>query len=165
MPKLVLVSGSINSGKSTVSRYLVELLPRAAHVQGDALRHFVTWLPLEEAIPITLSNITVVANTFLAAGLDVVIDYPLYKPSYEKLCAALSQTATSVHPFVLAPPLEVAQRRRGDRVLSQREVDRIGFHYRTNLHDPGFGIRIDNSGQTPLETAEVILRHLGLPNR
>jgi len=45
-------------------------------------------------------------------------------------------------------------------VLSQREVDRIAFHYRTNLHDPGFGVRIDNSEQTPTETAEVILRHL-----
>jgi hypothetical protein len=45
-------------------------------------------------------------------------------------------------------------------VLSQREVDRIAFHYRTNLHDPGFDVRIDNPEQTPMETAEVILRHL-----
>lgn len=140
------------------------MLPRSAHVQGDALRHFVTWLPLEEAIPITLQNIISVAGNFLAADFDVVVDYPLYKPDYERLCKALSGTATSIHPFVLAPPLVVAQRQRGDRVLSLREIERIAFHYSTNLHDPGFGIWIDNSEQTPQETAEVILRQLGLPN-
>lgn len=164
MPKLIFVSGSINSGKSTVSRLLVELLPQAAHVQGDALRHFVTRLPLEEAIPVTLRNITSVSSNFLSAGFDVVVDYLLSKSDYEKLCAALSGTATVIYPFVLAPPLEVAQSRRGDRTLSPREVERIAFHYRTKLHDPGFGVRIDNSEQTPQETAEVMVRRIGLSN-
>jgi predicted kinase len=160
MPKLIVISGSINSGKSTTSRLLVERLPRAAHVQGDALRHFVTRLPLEEAVPITLQNIIAVSKNFLLACFDVVVDYPLYRPSYEKLCRALSGTATGVDAFVLSPPLEVAQRQRGDRVLSPHEVERIAFHYSTNLHDPGFGIRIDNSEQTPQETVEAMLEHL-----
>ena len=160
MSKLILVSGSINSGKSTTSRLLVERLPRAAHVQGAALRHFVTWLPLEEAVPITLQNIVSVSGNFLSAGFDVVVDYPLYRPSYEKLCGALSGTATGFDAFVLSPRLTVAQSRRGERALSPHEVERIAFHYSTNLHDPGFGIRIDNSEQTPQETVEAMLDHL-----
>ena len=104
MTKLIFVSGSINSGKSTVSRCLTELL-RSAHVQGDALRHFVTWLPLGEAIPITEQNIAAVSKAFLLAGLDVVIDYPFYKPDYERLCEILSGSATSIHAFILSPPL------------------------------------------------------------
>ncbi len=164
MPQLILISGSINSGKSTTSRLLVERLPRAAHVQGDALRHFVTWLPLEEAVPITLQNIIAVAGNFLSAGFDVVVDYPLYRPDYEKLCEVLSEATSAIYAFILSPPLEVAQCQRGDRVLSLNEVERIAFHYSANLHDLGFGIWIDNSEQTPQETAEVILRQLGLPN-
>ena len=141
------------------------MLPRSAHVEGDALRHFVTWLPLDEAVPITEQNIAVVSKTFLSASFNVIVDYPFYKPDYERLCKILSGSATFTQAFVLSPPLRVAQRRRGDRELSQREVDRIAFHYRTNLHNPGFGVRIDNSEQTPSETAEVILRHLNRSNR
>ena len=162
MPILIFVSGSINSGKTTVSQRLTERLPRAAHVQGDALRHFVTELPLEDAIPVTLANIEAVSHNFLLAGFDVVVDYPLSKSDYQRLCKGLSKVATSVYAFVLSPPLGVAQSGRGNRVLSPREIERIAVHYRTNLHNPGFGVRIDNSQQTPQETTEVILRHLSL---
>lgn len=160
MSKLILVSGSINSGKSTTSRLLVERLPRAAHVQGDALRHFVTRLPLDEAVPVTLQNIIAVSGNFLSAGFDVVVDYPFDKSDYEGLCEVLSEAASAIYAFVLSPRLAVAQRQRGDRVLSPHEVERIAFHYSTNLHDPGFGIRIDNSEQTPQETVEAMLEQL-----
>jgi adenylylsulfate kinase-like enzyme len=165
MPDLIVVSGSINAGKSTVSRLLVERLHqrrrRAAHVQGDALRHFVTQLPLEDAVPVTLQNIIAVSKTFLVADFDVVVDYPFYRPSYERLREALAGRATAVHAFVLSPPLEVAQGQRGERVLSPHEAERVAHHYRTGLHNPGFGVCLDNARQTPQETVELILRHLG----
>ncbi len=73
------MGGSINSGKSTTSRLLVERLPRAAHVQGDALRHFVTRLPLEEAVPITLQNIIAVAIP-LPNWADYLLEPVVYDP-------------------------------------------------------------------------------------
>ena len=157
MQKLILISGSINSGKSTISKLLVELLPDTAHIHGDALRHFVTWLPLEQAIPVTLQNVISVSKNFLLAGFNVVVDYPLYKADFEKVRDELAGCASSVHPFVLSPRLEVVQSQRGERTLSRYEVDRIAFHYKTNLHDPGFGVRIDNSDLTPAEVAQAIL--------
>lgn len=157
MPRLLVISGSVHAGKSTVSELLVSLLPRAAHVSGDALRHFVTRLPLGESIPLTLRNIISVSSNFLAAGFDVVIDYPLSKSDYTCLSDALSGEATATYAFILSPRLEVAQNQRGDRVLSAREVERIAYHYRTSLHNPGFGVLIDNSDQTPEETASTIL--------
>ena len=157
MPKLILISGSMNSGKSTTSKLLAERLPDTAHVQGDALRHFVTWLSLEQAIPVTLQNVISVSKNFLLAGFNVVVDYPLYKADFEKVRAELADYAGSVHPFVLSPRLEVAQHQRGERSLSEYEVDRIAFHYKTNLHDPGFGVRIDNADLTPAEVVQTIL--------
>jgi hypothetical protein len=148
---------SSRSGKSTISQLLLQRLPNSAHIQGDWLRHFVPWLPLEPAVSITIQNIASVASNFLDAGFNVVIDYPLSRPDYERLASALGAKASSTHAFVLSPRLEIAQARRGDRVLSEWEVSRIGYHYTSGLNDPGFGLIVDNSEQTPEETASLIL--------
>jgi hypothetical protein len=39
---IILLNGCINSGKSSTGRALARLLPRAAHVELDDLRHFMT---------------------------------------------------------------------------------------------------------------------------
>lgn len=156
MTKLIFISGSINSGKSTTSQKLAELLPNSALIHGDTVRHFVTWLPLQQALPITLQNIADIAKNFLEAGLNVIVDYPLEKKQFEALSGQLLDDATSVQAFVLSPRLEVAQSQRGERVLSAKEIERIAYHYQTNMHDPSFGICIDNSEITIEETAQMI---------
>ena len=45
-PMILLLNGPINSGKTTTAHALPPLLPRAAHVEVDALREFVPALPL-----------------------------------------------------------------------------------------------------------------------
>jgi hypothetical protein len=160
MPKLIFVSGSINSGKTTVSRLLVHEVPQSAHVHGDSLRHFVTWMPLNQAVPLTIANIIAVSKTFLEAGLSVVVDYPLAKPEYERMVGALARHATSVHAFILSPRLEVAQGVRGNRTLTEWEVSRIRQHYATGLNNPGYGVVIDNSDQTSEEAVDYILGQL-----
>ncbi len=139
-PKVIIVSGSINSGKTTTSKYLVERFENTAHVHGDSLRHFVTWQALEDSISITHQNIISVAKNFLEDGYNVVIDYPFYKEHFERLSTALSSFSDSIHAFVMSPPLKAAQKQRGERVLSQQEVNRIAYHYQTDLHNPEFGI-------------------------
>ena len=49
---IILLNGSINSGKTTVAKQLIQLLPRTAHVEVDDLREFIRFLPLAEAIPL-----------------------------------------------------------------------------------------------------------------
>ena len=159
-PKVIIISGSINSGKTTTSKRLVESRTKAAHVHGDSLRHFVTGQTLEAAIPITYKNISSVAQNFLKDGYDVVIDYPFYKKDFNSLVVHLSKYAESIHAFILSPALAVAQSQRGERVLSQQEVDRIAYHYQTNLHNPDFGIAIDNSELTLEKTVELILTYV-----
>lgn len=160
MAKLILISGSINAGKSTTSKKLAELLPHSALIHGDMLRHLVTWLPLEQALPITLQNIAAIAKNFLEAGIHVIVDYPLEQPQFATLSSQLAEYVSAIHAFVLSPRLELAQSQRGERVLSAAEIERIAYHYQTKMHDPGFGIRIDNSELTVEETAQIIYRHL-----
>lgn len=52
----------------------------------------------------------------------MVVDYPLYWPSYEKLSTAFLETTNGIYAFVLSPRLEVAQSQRGERVLSRRDL-------------------------------------------
>ena len=111
-------------------------------------------------MPVTLQNVIAVSRNFLSAGFNVVIDYPFYKADFERVRDELTGVADSVHPFVLSPRLEVAQSQRGERVLSRWEVDRIAHHYSTNLHNPGFGTRIDNSDLTSEETAQIVFGHI-----
>ena len=61
---------------------------------------------------------------------------------------------------LLSPPLDITQSQRGERVLSKQEVDRIAYHYQTNLHNPDFGIAIDNSELTLEETVKLMLTYL-----
>jgi hypothetical protein len=42
--------------------------------------------------------------------------------------------------------------------LDEWEKERIKYHYKININNPGFGNVIDNSNQTPEETANQILK-------
>jgi hypothetical protein len=159
-PVTILINGSINAGKTTVSQALCALLPRTAHVEVDTLHDFIEWMSLEESIPLNLKNAAAVGRNFLEYGLNVVISSPLNLPDYEYLVAELAGFPLAC--FTLSPPLEVAQRNRGARALSDWEHQRIAYHYATGIAHPAFGTIIDNAAQTPQQTAEAIIRSLGV---
>ena len=79
-------------------------------------------------------------------------------PDHERFVQGLADTGTLVHTFTLAPPFEVASNDRGDRKLSERERERVAQLYAAGINEPPFGAVIDNSLQSPEETAEVRLR-------
>lgn len=155
---VILVNGSINAGKSTVSRELCRLRPRMAHVEVDDLRGFIGWMPLVESIPLNLKNAAAVGRNFLEYGLDIVISYPLNRDDYEYLVSALKPYP--VYSVTLMPPLSVAQTNRGGRELESGEVERIAVMYQDGV--PEFEtMLIDNSETTPAETASLILQSIG----
>jgi len=157
---IILINGPINAGKSTVGRLLAALLPRTAHVEVDALRAFIPSVPLDEAIPINLENTVAVAGILVKRGFGVVITYPLGCGDHAYLVGHLIGLGTTIHTFTLAPSLAVALGDRGDRPLSDHERTRIRRQYADGRHEPPFGTRIDNSRQTPRETADIIVDFL-----
>lgn len=157
---IILLNGSINSGKTTTARRLMALLPRAAHVEVDALREFVACLPLAEAIPISLENAAAVTRNLARRGFDVVLSYPLGAEDHAGLVAAFADLATPLHTFTLSLTLATALADRGERRLSEDERRRIREQYAADGHRPAFGVRIDTTAQTPDETAAIILDHV-----
>ena len=157
---IMLLSGSINSGKTTVSKLLVQLLPRTAHVEVDDLDDFIDWMPLLESIPLNLANAAAVTRNFVAFGLNVIISMPLRQEDYDYLVHELQQTGVPIHCVTLDPSMAVALTDRGTRELTEWELQRIPQLYAEGIPSPAFGIVIDNARQTPEETARQILSTL-----
>lgn len=154
---ILLLNGSINAGKTTVSKQIVSLLPRTAHVEVDDLREFIRFMPLLESIPLNLANAVAVTRNFVASSLNVVISCPLRQEDYEFLIRELTPLGVPIHCVTLSPELAVALTNRGTRELTEWELQRIPYHYETGISAPPFGIIIDNSHQTPEETARQII--------
>jgi hypothetical protein len=62
--------------------------------------------------------------------------------------------------FTLAPKLDKVLTNRGARELDDAERERIKHHYNIGIANPTFGEIIDNSEQTPEETAKFILNKI-----
>lgn len=158
---IIFLNGSINSGKSTVAKLLVEKVPNAAIVEIDTLRDMIPWMPIDQAVPVNLENAVAVIRNFTKHDISCIIPYPLSEKNHAYLADALSDLKTPIHYFTLAPSIEVALSNRGERKLDDSERERIKHHYTIGIHTPSFGTIIDNSGQAPKETAQEILKYLG----
>ena len=154
---ILLLNGSINAGKTTISKQIVRMLPRTAHVEVDDLREFIRFMPLLESIPLSLANTVAVTRNFVAFGLNVVISCPLRQEDYGYLVRELTPLGVPIHTVTLSPKLAVALTNRGTRELTEWELRRIPYHYETGISAPPFGIIVDNTDQAPEETARQIL--------
>ncbi len=154
MPKLVFISGSINSGKTTTSKLLAEKLD-ADFINvddlNDSIPNFNLATDLDKSMDLAIAKI----NESIANGRSVVANYVVRQRDYDRFEREIHTDEQYV--VTLAPRLEVAQSKRGDRELSEWEVQRIKHHYDTGIANPSFGSVIDNSDSTLQETVESIL--------
>ncbi len=157
---IIFINGSINAGKTTVAKILAEKIPNTANIEIDNLRGFIHWLEIDKAVPINLENAVLVINNFAKYGYNVVVPYPLSQKDYEYLRNNLRDYINELYFFTLAPDIRKAQTDTGDRKLTQQERDRIQQHYDIGITKPLFGKIIDNTKQTPEETANEILAYL-----
>jgi len=154
---IIFINGSINAGKSAVAKILSKKLSNVALVEIDVLRDMISWMPIEQAVPLNLENAISVIKNFSKKGLNVIVPYPLSNKNYDYVANSLTGVDTKIYFFTLAPKIEKALTNRGARELNDWERERIRHHYKIGIHNPGFGEIIDNTDQTPEETAELIL--------
>lgn len=157
---IIFINGSINSGKSTVSALLAQQLKDVALLEIDVLREMIEWMPIDKSIPINLKNAVSVIRNFVQQGIDVIVPYPLSERNYQYFMDNLSEFHDTIRIFTLSPQLDTALINRGARELTEWEVERIKHHYSIGIHKPAFGEIIDNTNQTPEETASAIVHML-----
>lgn len=154
---LIFLNGSINSGKTTVAKILATKLSNIALVEIDSLRAMIDWMPIDQAVPLNLKNAVSVIRNFFSSGLNVVVPYPLSQENYDYMMDNLKDLKNQIYVFTLSPQLDKVLTNRGERDLDDWERDRIKHHYNIGINKPAFGEIIDNSNQTPEETADYII--------
>lgn len=157
---IIFLNGSINAGKSTVAKLLAKELRDTALVEIDAFHEMIEWMPIEQSIPLNLENAVSVIKNFAKRNLNVIIPYPLSQKNYDYMVESLKGLNTDIRVFTLAPQLEKVMTNRGMRELDDWERERIKHHYTIGIQSPAFGEIIDNTDQTPEETADLILSKL-----
>ena len=156
------INGPINSGKTTVSKILVNLLPNATFIEVDEL------MSDEEEAKLGLSmqdgwaerqkrlNETLLALKQSRKYETVIFAYPISKNSY-KIWTSMADENTRFMNITLAPSLEECLKNRGTRELDDWDRNRIREMYEEGYQNrPYSDFIINNDNQTPEETAEII---------
>lgn len=158
---IIYLDGPINAGKSTVGASLARRLPYAVHIEVDHLRHFASRLTLNQAIPYVLSDAAMLTSEWVKRGFQVIVSWPIERVNYHRFAEDVAGTGAPLFTFTLLPRLDVALKDRGARPLSDREQARIREMY-SGMYAGGqeVGFLIDNSDQSPAETAQIILDHV-----
>ncbi|MFA6295474.1 MAG: hypothetical protein WC666_03555 [Candidatus Paceibacterota bacterium] len=157
---IIFLNGSINAGKSTVAKILVEEITNTALLEIDVFHEMIEWMPIDQAVPFNLENAVSVISNFVKKGLNVIVPYPLSQKNYEFILENLKGLDTKIYFFTLAPKIEVALTNRGNRILNDWESERIKHHYNIGITNPTSGEIIDNEKQTSEETSKYILNKI-----
>ncbi|MET9656625.1 AAA family ATPase [Streptomyces sp. NPDC006510] len=169
-PAVVLITGVMASGKSTVAQALAERLPRAVHVRGDVFRRMVVsgraeMVPgaYEEAeaqlrLRYRLSAMT--ADAYAGEGWTAVVQDVVLG---EELAAYVERVRTRpLYVVVLAPDPRVVAEREAGRGKSGygagwtvEALDRV-----LREETPRIGLWLDTTGQTVGQTVDAVLAGL-----
>ena len=154
---IIIINGSINSGKTTVAKILWKKILNTAFIDVDKLREFVDWMPGERAFPLSIENAVLVMMNFVKNNLNVIFTYPLSEKNYVYIMNELKDIHIKIYTFTLNPSLNNVLTNRGTRKLTEEEINRIKHHYKVGINKPSFGKIINNTNQTPEETANEII--------
>lgn len=154
---IIFISGPVNSGKTTVSKILERKIPNTAVIEVDDIRKMVEWMPLFNALSLDLCNTISLIKNFVYKKINVVIAYPIRKKDFNYIKKNLSGINSEIYFFTLSPKIEFAMKNRGERKLFDFQMKKIKHHYKIGIANPDFGEIIDNTYQTPEETADIII--------
>ncbi|MEU6666184.1 AAA family ATPase [Streptomyces sp. NPDC046727] len=167
MDGVVLVTGVMAAGKSTVAQRLAERLPRAAHVRGDAFRRMIVsgraeYTPGAEGeaadqLRLRHGLSAAAADGYAAAGFTAVVQ-DVVLGEHLRTYAGLVRTRP-LYVVVLAPAAaEVAAREAGRAKTGYGGGWTVAaLDEELRLRTPRIGLWLDTSGWTPEETVDAIL--------
>jgi len=171
-PTLIVVTGIMAAGKSTIARLLAQRFARGVHVPADMLQQMIVsggeWVKEpgepsgEEAqqLRLRLKHMCLLGRSFLEAGFTVVLDDIILGERWQHLQADLQGVPFSL--IVLAPRVDVVAKLRDPGrampLIGEEWAKYLDHVLRTTMD--GCGFWIDNSEQTPEETVHQILQSL-----
>ncbi|WP_343048269.1 AAA family ATPase [Cellulomonas humilata] len=166
---VVLITGIMAAGKSTVAQLLAERLPRSVHVRGDVFRRMVVSGRAEVGTDLSAESLAqlrlryrlaaMVADEYADAGFTAVVQDIALGDDLPSWVAMFRNPPWVV---VLAPSASTVAAReagRGKTGYGAWTVEQLDAGLRDGT--PRTGLWLDTSEQTPDETVDAILA--GLP--
>ena len=167
LPRILIVTGAMAAGKSTVAQALAERLPKAVHLRGDVFRRMIVtgrvdpspgtedaWLgqlqlrqtlAVQAAVTYAAAGFSVIYQDILTNALpDILEDLSGWKPGVVVLCPRAETLA--------------------DRDAARAKTGYVGwtpaaFDAMVRAQTPPVGLWLDNSDLTPKQTVDHILQH------
>jgi predicted kinase len=163
---VVVITGVMAAGKSTIAQLLAEALPRSVHVRGDVFRRMIV-SGRAEPEPDETTEATAqlrlryrisaaVADLYADAGWTAIVQDVILGPD---LADFVAQVRTRpLHVVVLAPEPSVVEAREAARPKTGYgawTVDALDHSLRVDT--PRVGLWLDNSDETPEDTVRRLL--------
>jgi predicted kinase len=169
VPDILLITGIMAAGKSTVAQALAQRLPRSVHLRGDLFRRLIVSGradmmpdPSPEALrqlELRYELAATVACRYAAAGFKVVYQDIVLGPHLAKVAAALRGRPLGVIVLCPSPDIvaarEAGRRKRGYGLFSPDHLDRA-----LRTETPRIGLWVDNSHLGVEESVDHILANL-----
>lgn len=169
-PAIILITGIMAAGKSTVAQAVAERLPKSVHLRGDLFRRLIVNGRVEMGFELNeeaLAQLNLryaiaveVAQRYVAGGFTVVYQDIIIGATLAELVAQLRH-----HPLyvvVLCPaPTVVAGREAGRGKRGYGDVDEVtSFDEVLRTQTPRLGLWLDSSTLTVDETVAQLLANL-----
>lgn len=167
--RVILITGVMASGKSTVAQLIAEKLTKAVHLRGDVFRKMIVSgreemceNAGEEAFRQLYLRYRITADTarsYYDAGFDVVIQDNYYGPALTDMLDMLGDLPVQV--VVLCPSAEkVAEREKNRSKTGYGGYDVTPLYNSFMQETPRIGLWLDTSELSAEETAGRILSEL-----
>jgi chloramphenicol 3-O-phosphotransferase len=168
-PAVIVVTGVMASGKSTIAQRLAEKFERGVHLRGDSFRKMIVkgreeMLPdasdeAERQLALRYRLSASAARTYAEAGFHVVLQDVILGPALQEITEMLD--VLPVYVVVLNPSEDTIRTREqirektGYGVWSIQELNR-----RLTDETPRIGLWLDTSDLSPEETAQEIWKRI-----
>lgn len=172
-PAIIIITGIMASGKSTIAQHLAERFPKSVHLRGDVFRRMIVNGRVEmeagfsqaayDQLLLRYRLAAVAASTYRMAGFTVVYQDVIIGPVLAEVVDMIKIAAPqhTLHVVVLCPSPDVVAQREAARnkigytSWSPAELDRA---LRTDT--PRLGLWLDTSALSVEETVNTILEQL-----
>lgn len=177
LPDIIVVTGIMAAGKSTVAQALAERLPRAVHLRGDLFRRMIVSgrvevtpdLPAEamRQLDLRYELAATVAKRYAESGFTVIWQDVVLGPTLARVAELLRGRSFGI--VVLCPsPEAVAAREAGRAKTGYGAWTPADLDRGLRADTPRLGLWLDSSGMTVGETVDAILARIdetrrGLP--
>lgn len=160
---MLFLNGNMNSGKTTIGKLLEQKIANSIFIDVDYIAE--DYSVYENALTFP-EYAELRFNKMLNYIRDIkddrfyIFGYLFFEYRYKKLVDLLGKNFLFV---TLSPSLDFLLQDKEDRKLKDIEKTKIKYFHELGIHNfPHHGITLDNSAETPQQTADKIARLLSL---